>query len=278
MRKPQKQDFVTEKPVLADFGMNPQDYEQAKARQGYPMPPRLYWTCAVGFLTSLLAGIIYDRSGSSSQLMGFVLVASPMAFAFVFTFARIFLDCKEWLVGVRGIDSRRSTDPQFDRVQRYEVALARYNYGLARYKAAMAAYSHTLEEHWKSLKGTALEDELATLYRKVGYTVRTTRATGDRDVDLILERNGQTIIVQSKGYEKPAGVGVARDLYGALMDVGAHSAVLICPSGFTKGVSEFVCGKPIELIDAHDLIGMAESLERGASSQTHVAAQGVGYC
>jgi len=278
MRKPQMQDFVTEKPVLADFGMTQQDYEQTKTRQYDPMPPRLFWTCAIGSLTSLLVGLIYCNSGVTSQLMGFILVASLMGFAGVFTFARIFLDIKEWLDGFGGTGSRRSTDPQFDRVQRYEVALARYNYGLAGFKAAMAAYSHTLEEHWKSLKGTALEDELATLYRKVGYTVRTTRATGDRGVDLILERNGQTIVVQSKGYEKPAGVGVARDLYGALMDVGAHSAVLICPSGFTKGVSEFVCGKPIELIDARDLIGMAESLERGGSSQTHVAAQGVGYC
>ena len=110
------------------------------------------------------------------------------------------------------------------------------------------------------MKGVRFEESLADLYRKMGYSVRQTKGSGDEGIDLILEKEGIKIVVQCKGHAKPIGVGVVRDLYGAMMHFGAPTAVLACPAGFTEGVMQFVRGKPIKLVSAKELIEMAKSI------------------
>ena len=88
------------------------------------------------------------------------------------------------------------------------------------------------------------------------YTAQVTKAAGDRGVDIILQRDGKKIIVQCKAHAKPVGPHIVRDLYGALHDFNADSAVLASLGGFTSGVYEYVMGKPIELIQLADIIEM----------------------
>jgi hypothetical protein len=153
-------------------------------------------------------------------------------------------------------------DPIFKKLQEYNRAVEQYEQAMVEYDN----YRQTLEQHWKSLRGVAFEQELAHLYEKLGYEVQVTPATRDGGVDLILERDGTSTIVQCKGHDKPVGVRAARELYGTLMDSHAHRAILACPVGFTPGVLSFVEDKPIDLVSADELVGMAEEAYTGSSA------------
>ena len=50
-------------------------------------------------------------------------------------------------------------------------------------------------EHWMSLGGVEFERELGTLFRHLGYRVEWTPGSGDQGVDLVLRRDGKTIVV-----------------------------------------------------------------------------------
>ena len=103
---------------------------------------------------------------------------------------------------------------------------------------------------------------MEALCRRLGYHVESTPISGDGGVDLILRhKSGKAVVVQCKSYKSPVGPAAARELYGSMMDFGADKSVLVCPAGFTRGVREFVKGKPIDLVAAEDLIGLAASAE-----------------
>ena len=53
--------------------------------------------------------------------------------------------------------------------------------------------------------------------------------------------------------------GVVRDLYGAMKHANAKRAILVCPSGFTKGVKKFVKNKQIDLIDMGGIIQLSRT-------------------
>jgi len=263
MHKPKIADFLAAKPLATDFGITSWEYVQFKKAE----EKKVNWLVSPAW-TELWAS--YGICIFLALVLAFLRVNSLLCFGIACVGPVVFLPI--WFVIIpfisglhEGKNESRYEDSVLRKIRLYEHALVYYHQAPVRYEQAMAVYSRTLEEHWKSLKGRNLEDEVATLYRKVGYSVETTKIVGDGGVDLILQNNGQTTIVQCKGYGKPAGVGVARDLYGALMDSGADSAALICPSGFTKGVTEFVRGKPVRLITATELVSMDESPECSVS-------------
>ena len=115
-----------------------------------------------------------------------------------------------------------------------------------------------MELHWKSLGGIEFEHELANLYSQLGYTVQSTPHSGDQGIDLDMTKVGKRIIVQCKAHKNPVSPAVVRELFGALIDSGADEAILACPSGFTKGVWEFVKSKPIQLVAADELMSMSK--------------------
>lgn len=127
----------------------------------------------------------------------------------------------------------------------------------ARWVAEMAR-RRTIAKHWMSLSGREFERELGTLFWDAGYYVQSTPSSGDQGVDLVLEKDGKTTVVQCKSHQNPVGPAVARELYGSLMHFSAPSAILACTGGFTRGVREFVRGKPIVLVSADDLAEWAQ--------------------
>ena len=116
---------------------------------------------------------------------------------------------------------------------------------------------------WRTLKDIDLEREVANLFRQMGYEVRTTPTSGDQGVDLFLRADDQTIIVQCKGLKSRASPSVVRDLYGTMLHFRADSAVLVCPTGFHRGVWKFAEGKPVTLVDAEALCIMADGKNIG---------------
>ena len=150
-----------------------------------------------------------------------------------------------------------------------EVRFAKQESPVEKFLAAKQAFEREQAEkelkrrrrqasYWQGLSGAEFERELRDLFAKVGYKAELTRSTGDAGVDIWLERDDRTTIVQCKRHEQPIGVEVARELYGVLMHEGADEAMIASVSGFTQGVEDFVQGKNIELLDLEDILKMQD--------------------
>lgn len=147
------------------------------------------------------------------------------------------------------ISSSLIDPPSYTHLKRYQEAFAQYE----------AWFIRTRSEFWKSLGGREFEVEVLNLLNKKGLKARITPTTGDQGVDLFL---GDGTIVQCKAHKVPISPAVVRELYGTLHHFKAPKAILISTHGFTKGVLEFVKGKPIALWDINSLITLQRELEK----------------
>jgi restriction system protein len=117
-------------------------------------------------------------------------------------------------------------------------------------------------ESLRALPWKRFEDLLGEAYRRQGYRVEETLGGGaDGGVDLVLRKDGRTILVQCKRHISPIGVTVVRELYGVLIDRGAAGAKLVATTNFTPDAISFAAGKPIDLIGSAVLLEMIRGVQ-----------------
>ena len=108
-----------------------------------------------------------------------------------------------------------------------------------------------------TLSGIEFERVCKRLLENMGFTVETTKASGDGGIDLI-GYNTQPLlsgkyIIQCKRYAGSVGEPIIRDLYGVVTSERANKGILITTGHFTKSAVSFAENKPIELIDGAQL-------------------------
>ncbi len=116
-------------------------------------------------------------------------------------------------------------------------------------------------EYWYSLSGVEFENEIAKLFRRGGYKVQTTPVTGDNGIDLILDKEGEKIIVQCKAHKKPVGPAIVRELYGTLRSQIYDNytiAHLVTISGATSGARSFAKDHDILIWDIRNILYYVE--------------------
>jgi restriction endonuclease Mrr len=118
------------------------------------------------------------------------------------------------------------------------------------------------KEFWLHMSGSQFERELGRMFEQAGYEVEYTGAKGDKGIDLVLRRGSEKIVVQCKAHRKPVGPSTARDLYGAMIDAQAQSAILASLSGVTVGIYQFIQGKTIKVMDLSDIVQMGQQLAK----------------
>lgn len=101
---------------------------------------------------------------------------------------------------------------------------------------------------------------LGEAFRRQGYKVREIELNGaDGGIDLILNRNGATILVHCKQWRtRLVDVRLVREMYGLLMHHGADGVKIIAIGDYTDDAQRFVHGKPIELISGDALLAMVQ--------------------
>ena len=93
-----------------------------------------------------------------------------------------------------------------------------------------------------------------------GYTVNNTRNTKDGGVDIqVIDRFGQTAVVQCKRYRGTVGESTVRDLYGTMIHFEASYAYLVTTGAISDEARRWAVGKPIELIDGRELVEITKS-------------------
>ena len=101
-------------------------------------------------------------------------------------------------------------------------------------------------------------------YRRQGYKVEETGGSGpDGGVDLILRRNGETVLVQCKRWKQQAKVGAptVRELRGAVARDKAMRGIFVTSSTFTREAIAEAEGQPMELVDGKALLELVKEAQ-----------------
>ena len=114
--------------------------------------------------------------------------------------------------------------------------------------------------YWENLDGHAFEREFARLLTSHGYRTEITRGSGDAGVDIIANDSNGLIAVQCKRHKNPVGPAVIRELYGAVIAGKYNSGMLVVTGGVTKGVRDFVEGKPLQIVDLPQIVQLQMEL------------------
>ncbi|NOT00900.1 MAG: restriction endonuclease [Phycisphaerales bacterium] len=112
------------------------------------------------------------------------------------------------------------------------------------------------------------ESLMAEAYRRQGFTVEERGGGGaDGGVDILLRRNGETVVVQCKHWKAwKVGVRTVREVYGVMTAIGATRAVIAACGAFTGDAVRFATGRPIELLDGESVWRLVQSVRSGDST------------
>lgn len=109
---------------------------------------------------------------------------------------------------------------------------------------------------FSSLSGNDFENLLVRLYESMGYIVEHPGGRGDQGGDLILNKNGQRILVQAKRYSSNIGNGAVQEAVAAKKYYDCNRMMLIGSSNFTRGALDLASYNEVELIGKSELQGL----------------------
>lgn len=118
-------------------------------------------------------------------------------------------------------------------------------------------------ESLRALSWQQFEWMVGEAYRRQGYAVEESLAGGaDGGIDLILRKNGQTILVQCKRWKtQSVGAPVIREMFGLLAHHNAARVIVVTSGRFTREAIAFAEGKPIDLIDGPSLLTLVQAVQ-----------------
>lgn len=110
--------------------------------------------------------------------------------------------------------------------------------------------------YWKNMRGVAFELAIRDFLSRRGCEAQMTKGSGDGGIDLVVKMGGSTFWCQCKGHASPIGVAVIREIAGVCSLRGGRP-VVIAVNGYTNSAIATANKLRVQLIDAHDLIHMA---------------------
>lgn len=106
------------------------------------------------------------------------------------------------------------------------------------------------------MEGVEFEKYLAYCFKKQGYRVRMTKASGDFGADLILYGKEGKTAVQAKRYNKPVGVAAVQQVMAARDYYECELAMVVTNTSYTRQAEELAGKSGIKLLDRNDLISL----------------------
>lgn len=101
---------------------------------------------------------------------------------------------------------------------------------------------------------------------KVGWTVTTTKATGDQGADVVAEFEGFRLILQCKLYSSPVGNGAVQEAFSAKRHYFARASAVVTNSSFTPSARDLAASTGVLLIHHSQLKTINKLLGRSDSS------------
>jgi len=126
--------------------------------------------------------------------------------------------------------------------------------GRARRLRSQRALSDLAKLTWQQF-----EEIIADAFRRHGYRVREVggRGRADGGVDLLLERDGETTVVQAKHWRSQRiSVQLVRELYGVQQAMRAGRSSFISLGSYTAAARAFAADVGMTLVDGKQLLGI----------------------
>lgn len=98
--------------------------------------------------------------------------------------------------------------------------------------------------------GVDFEIWCASRLEEQGWSVTTTKASGDQGVDLEARRANQTVAIQCKRYSQPIGNSAVQEAHTGRAHYGADACCVIGTGGFTRAAIELASTTGVTLLDA----------------------------
>jgi HJR/Mrr/RecB family endonuclease len=253
--------LIEDKPLIEDFGLSESDINQlAELKRSINL--------------SVLGDDSHAPAGCLSMLAAATLQVLVAMWAFGFSVGSAILTLfymVPWAVLTVGI---MFTYQKLIRcpIAKHRLSLHPGRLGWILYQVATRGHDNYLEaqelerevqrrqnaEHWSTMDEYVFEDEIAELYRKVGYKATRTKGSGDGGFDVLLERSSLITLVECKRHRKPVGPSVIRQLFGVMSMEGAAAGIVVCTGGFSKKAREFAAGDDrITLVDLDGILELA---------------------
>jgi len=125
----------------------------------------------------------------------------------------------------------------------------------AQYEALIAAfqsYRNALRLiEWRSLRGTAFEQFLRSVFELLGFRATLTKASGDQGVDIIVEKQGLKMAVQAKGFDPAIKVAnnAIQEAHTGMAFYRCDACAVITSSSFTSPAMELANRVGCHLVD-----------------------------
>jgi len=113
--------------------------------------------------------------------------------------------------------------------------------------------------YWKDFENL-IREVFEKEFLRFNGDVKITQSSRDGGVDAVAfdpdPIRGGKIVIQAKRYTNIVGVSAVRDLYGTIMNEGANSGILVTTSDYGSDAYKFAKGKPINLLNGAQLLGL----------------------
>lgn len=157
--------------------------------------------------------------------------------------------------------------PQFE--EDYELVKGRFAEWVEAFDSEPEDISSLLERLGgpRGSDGRDYERLVGLLLELAGFQVRFTQVTGDQGVDLLAERDGETIAVQCKDYSKPAGNDAVQQAFAGAKFYGADKAMVVAPSDFTVAARQLAASLGVRCLhhgELFEVLGMRPSAPAAA--------------
>lgn len=115
---------------------------------------------------------------------------------------------------------------------------------------------------FEKLSGYEFESYLKNLFTLLGYTVVQTSLSGDQGADLIISKDGEKSVVQTKKYTGNVSNGAVQEIVAAKNHYKAQKAIVVTNSSFTKSAIELALSNDVELWDGLKLNNVIQRLQK----------------
>lgn len=104
-----------------------------------------------------------------------------------------------------------------------------------------------------NLTGFEFEEYLKLLFKKMGYKAKNTSLSHDQGADLIIERFGETIVVQAKRYTDKVGNKAVQEVVASIAHYQAQRGIVVTNNEFTDSAIKLAETNNVRLIDRYQL-------------------------
>jgi restriction system protein len=98
------------------------------------------------------------------------------------------------------------------------------------------------------MSGVEFEGYVAARLRRAGWQVRLTPAVGDYGVDLIAEKDGQSVAIQCKRHGKSVGVAAVQQVVSGALHHGCTRSLVVSNQEFTTAAGQLAYTHRCQLI------------------------------